>query len=180
MQGSSSLGSAVKGFSDPREPRIVKLDVLLLLAAIGLIACSIYTIGTATQDDIEGSPYHYVIRQSVYGVVGIALMLLVTRFDYSRLRELRLGLYGAALLGIVFVLGLGATTRGSKRWIELPFFRFQPSELGKVLLVLALSAFVVDRARRLSERETTSRILLLALIPAILVVAQPDLGTGMV
>jgi rod shape determining protein RodA len=180
MHASSSLGSAVKGFGEPREPRIVRFDVLLLVAAIGLIACSAYTIGTATEGDIEGSPYHYVIRQSVYGVVGLALMLLVTRFDYSRLRELRLGLYGATLLGIVFVLGLGATTRGSKRWIELPFFRFQPSELGKVLLILALSAFVVDRARRLSERETTSRILLLAVIPAILVVAQPDMGTGMV
>ncbi len=180
MHASSSLGSAVKGFGDPRDPRIVKLDVLLLAAAIGLIACSVYTIGTATEGDIEGSPYHYVIRQSVYGGVGIVLMLLVTQFDYSRLRELRLGLYGATLVGILFVLGLGATTRGSKRWIELPFFRFQPSELGKVLLILALSAFVVDRARRLSERETTSRILLLAMIPAILVVAQPDLGTGMV
>ena len=46
------------------------------------------------------------------------------------------------------MLGVGGATRGSRRWIELPFFRFQPSELGKVLLVLALSAFVLDRLRR--------------------------------
>jgi len=78
----------------------------------------------------------------------------------------------------VFVLA--AATRGSKRWIEFPFFRFQPSELGKVLLILALSAFVVDRARRLPERETTSRVVLLALVPAMLVIAQPDLGSGLV
>ena len=57
---------------------------------------------------------------------------------------------------IVFVLAVGGATRGSRRWIELPFFRFQPSELGKVLLVLALSAFVLDRVRRLSDREVTS------------------------
>src|SRR5438093_3664524 len=180
MQASGSLGSAVKGFGDPREARIVRFDVLLLVATLGLIACSVYTIGTATEGDIAGQPYHYVIRQAVYGAVGLVLMLLVTRFDYSRMRELRLGLYGATIAGILFVLALGATTRGSKRWIEFPFFRFQPSELGKVFLVLALSAFVVDRVRRLSERETTSRILLLAMIPSILVVAQPDLGTGMV
>ena len=108
-------------------------------------------------------------------------MLLVSRFDYSRLREWKLGVYGfddrrdparATLLGV--------SARGSRRAIEFGFFNFQPSELGKVLLVLALAGFVVDRARRLDERETTSRIVLLALIPAMLVVAQPDLGSGLV
>jgi rod shape determining protein RodA len=144
------------------------------------MACSIYTLGTATEDDIEGSPYYYVLRQSIYGGVGIALMLLTARFDYSRLRELKLGLYGVALASIGLVFLLGAAARGSRRWIELPFFRFQPSELGKVLLILALSAFVIDRIRRLHDRETTSRVMLLALIPAIMVVAQPDLGSGLV
>ena len=81
---------------------------------------------------------------------------------------------------IVLVLGVAGATRGSRRWIELPFFRFQPSELGKVLLVLALSAFIIDRLRRLGERETTSRIMLLALVPTLLVMAQPDLGTSIV
>jgi len=56
----------------------------------------------------------------------------------------------------------------------------QTSELGKVLLVLTLSAFAVDRMRRVGEKETTSRIMLLAIFPAMLVVAQPDLGSGMV
>src|SRR5918992_440435 len=176
----SAFGTAVKGFREESAARIVRIDVLLLLAAVGLIGCSIYTLGTATENDIEGSPHYYVLRQSIYGGVGLALMLLAARFDYSRLRELKLGLYGVGIASIGLVFLLGAAARGSKRWIELPFFRFQPSELGKVLLILALSAFVVDRARRLSERETTSRILLLAVIPAILVVAQPDLGTGMV
>ena len=50
---------------------------------------------------------------------------------------------------ILLVLAAGGLTRGSRRWLELPFFRFQPSELGKVLLVLALSAFLVDRVRRI-------------------------------
>jgi rod shape determining protein RodA len=58
-------------------------------------------------------------------------------------------------------------------------FNLQPSELGKVLLVVALSAFVVDRMRR-PGRETTARVMLLALLPAMLVMAQPDLGTSLV
>jgi rod shape determining protein RodA len=180
MEARSAFGTAVKGFREESAARIVRIDVLLLLAVVGLMACSIYTIGTATEDDIAGSPYYYVVRQSVYAGVGFTLMLLVARFDYSRLRELKLGLYGVMIGSIGLVFLLGAAARGSRRWIELPFFRFQPSELGKVLLILAISAFVIDRIRRLQDRETTSRIMLLALIPAIMVVAQPDLGSGLV
>ena len=78
------------------------------------------------------------------------------------------------------MLGLGHAANGSQRAISLPFFSFQASELGKVLLILALSAFIVDRARRLRERDTTVRVMLAALVPAMLVIAQPDLGSGMV
>ena len=80
---------------------------------------------------------------------------------------------------ILAVLGIGHAARGSQRAIELPFFSFQASELGKVLLVLALSAFVVDRSRRLRERNMTIRVMLAALVPAMFVIAQPDLGSGM-
>jgi rod shape determining protein RodA len=70
--------------------------------------------------------------------------------------------------------------RGSHRWIPLPFLQVQSSEFGKLLLIVSLSAFVVDRARRLSERRTTARIMLLALLAAMIVIPQPDLGTGLV
>jgi rod shape determining protein RodA len=175
----ATLGTQVRDFREPPR-RIMRLDPLLLLAAVGLIGCGVYVVRAATADDIPGDPRHYVYRQAAYGAVGLVLMLLVARFDYSRMREWRAGLYGLLIGSILMVLALGGATRGSKRWIELPFFRFQPSELGKVLLILALSGFLVDRMRRLQDRETTSRIMLLALIPAILVVAQPDIGTGMV
>jgi rod shape determining protein RodA len=176
----SPYGTTVKDFREPRRPRFLRLDPLLLVAAVGLIACSVYVIGTATAGDIEGDRYYYVYRQAAYAVVGVVLMLLVSRFDYSRVREWRAGLYVLLIGSIAMVFLLGAAARGSQRWIELPFFRFQPSELGKVLLVLALSAFLVDRVRKMHDRETTSRIMLLAVIPAIMVVAQPDLGSAMV
>jgi rod shape determining protein RodA len=175
----SPYGASVKGFGEPRM-RVHRLDWLLLVAAVGLIAFSIYTIGTATENDIEGSPHYYVIRQAVYGGIGIVLMLLVARFDYSRIREWRAGLYILAIGAILAVLAFGGVSRGSKRAIELPFFSFQASELGKVLLILALSAFVLDRVRKTAEAETTSRVMLLALFPAMLVIAQPDLGSGLV
>ena len=157
-----------------------RLDLPLLAAAIGLMAVSVYTLAMATQDDIPGSPLYYVIRQAVYAVLGLAIMIAVARFDISRLREHSRAIYVGMIVSIALVFLVGVAAKGSKRWIDLPFFKFQPSELGKVLLILALSAFVVDRARRLGDRETTSRIVLLAVIPAMLVVAQPDLGSALV
>ncbi len=124
---------------------------MLLFAGIALIAFSIYTLGVATSEDVPGNPYYYVVRQSIYAVVGIALMFAVARIDYSRFRELRVGIYTAMIGLIVLVLLLGEATRGSRRWIELPFFTFQPSELGKVLLIVTLAAFVIDRSRRQSR-----------------------------
>ncbi|HKP92054.1 MAG TPA: rod shape-determining protein RodA [Thermoleophilaceae bacterium] len=179
----AALGSQVKSFEDYK-PRFgmwwLQLDPLLLLATLGLIGVGSYVVGTATRDDIPGVPDYYLTRQIVYGIVGLLLMLVLSRFDYSRLRELKLGIYGAMIGLILLTLALGTATRGSKRWIDLPFFKLQSSELGKVLLIVALSGFVVDRMRRLHDKETTSRILLLAILPAMLVVIQPDLGSGMV
>ena len=157
-----------------------RLDPMMLIAGIGLIAFSIYTLAVATSDDVAGNPYYYVVRQSIYAVVGIALMLAVARVDYSRFRELRVGIYTAMIGLIILVLLLGEATRGSRRWIELPFFTFQPSELGKLLLIVTLAAFVIDRSRRMSEVQRTVRILALGLFPAALVFLQPDLGTSLV
>jgi rod shape determining protein RodA len=179
----ASYGGSVQRFEQPRAPTLaglLRFDALLLLAGVGLIGCSVFVLNAATQDDVAGSPYYYVIRQSIFGGIGIALMLLLSRFDYSRLRELKLGIYSAMIALIAVIFFLGAARRGSTRWIELPGFNFQPSELGKVLLILTLSAFMVDRVRRMGEWRTTSRIVLLALFPAMLVIAQPDLGSGLV
>jgi rod shape determining protein RodA len=156
------------------------LDPLLTLAALGLAIASIVTLGPATQNVVAGQPGYYVHRQAVYLIVGGLLMLVLSRIDYSRLRQLKNGIYAVLIVSILAVLGLGHSAQGAQRAIALPGFSFQASELGKVLLILSLSAFVVDRARRLRERDTTVRVMLAALVPAIFVIAQPDLGSGMV
>jgi rod shape determining protein RodA len=155
-------------------------DPVMLLAVIGICVCSLLTIADATADDIAGQPNYYVERQGIYFVIGLVLAMIISRVDYSRLRELKYGVYGFLMASIVLVMATGSVARGSRRAIELPFFSFQASELGKVLLVVALSAFVVDRSRKLGARDTTARIMLLALVPAALVIAQPDLGSGLV
>lgn len=159
---------------------IAHMDPLLLLAGIGLVGFSIFNLAGATLGDVAGSPYYYVTRQSLYAVVGLLLMLALTRVDYSRFRDLRVGLYTAMLGMIVMVLLVGSAARGSRRALNLPFFSFQPAELGKILLVCALAGFMIDRSRRTTQSQRTARILLLGLAPAALVFLQPDLGTALV
>jgi rod shape determining protein RodA len=162
----------------PREWHL-RLDPLLLLATLGLVACSLVALNGATSSDIAGDPHYYVMRQAIYAGIGLVLMYAVSRVDYSRLRELRYPIYGLMLALIAVVLVISRATRGAHSWITLPFFNFQPSELGKVLLVVALAAFLVDRMRRMG-RDTTARIMLLGLIPTMFVMAEPDLGSAMV
>ena len=173
------MSTAVQDFRDAG-PRLLRLDPLLLLATFGLIVASVYTVRRATLGDIPGDPNYYMYRQLIYIGVGLVLMFALSRFDYSRLREWKLGVYAFMIVSILLVYVLGSSVRGSRRAIEFGMVNFQASELGKLLLVVALAAFTVDRARRLQDRETTSRIVLLALIPAMLVIAQPDLGSGLV
>jgi rod shape determining protein RodA len=164
------------------QPRTLRLpvDPLLTLAVIGLAICSIVTLGAATRNLIPGQPHYYVDRQTTYLVIGFLMMLALSRLDYSRLRQFKNAIYGVLIFTILAVLGLGHSARGSQRAINLPFFSFQASELGKVLLTLALAGLVVDRARRLRDRDTTALVMLAALVPAMFVIAQPDLGSGMV
>jgi len=153
------------------------MDPILLFAVFGLVGCSMATLSAASIDSADAN---FATRQLIYAGVGTVLMLLVTRMNYMTLRKIKYPLYGSMIGITLLVLTVGGVTRGTRRWVELPFFRFQPSELGKIILVVVLAAFVVDRTRSTSDRTLTLRVLGLAFLPAVLVVLQPDLGTGIV
>ena len=160
----------------------LRLDPWLAFAAIGLIAFSVTIIGLATQVNDTGDPNFYLIRQGIYAILGIALMLSLARIGYSRFRELRVGLYALMIVILIVVLAVAVESRGATRWIELPFFRFQPSELGKLLLIVALAGFAIDRGRRnvSSSWRRTFRLLALGAFPAFLIALQPDLDSTIV
>jgi rod shape determining protein RodA len=156
----------------PRSIRI-GLDPLLTVAAIGLGIASLVTIG--------GISHAQMVRQGGYLAVGLIAMLVLSRFDYSRLRELKWGLYVILIAGILVVIAIGKSIGGiSTRSIGISVFSFQASEVGKVLLIVFLAAFVVDSSRKTSGRQLVARVMLLALVPTMLVIAEPDLGSGLV
>ena len=177
--GASAIRPADEVAAVPR-PRVwLRMDPLMLLAALGLAACSLIMLKGEGRSLDPGHPMYFAERQGIYFGIGLALALVLAHVDYSRLREYKYGLYGVMIALNLVVLGM-PKVQGAARWIPLPFFQLQPSEFGKVLLIVSLSAFAVDRSRRLHERRTTARIMFLAIVPALIVIPQPDLGTALV
>jgi rod shape determining protein RodA len=156
------------------------MDGSLAVASVALVATSVFVLAESTLRDVPGNPGYFADRQAVYALLGLIGMYALARIDYSRFRELRVGIYTFLCVSVSLVFVFGFAARGSRRAFELPFFSFQPSELGKLLLVLALAGFVIDGARRGSARQRTVRYLCLGLAPAALVFLQPDLGTSLV
>jgi rod shape determining protein RodA len=152
---------------------LLAMDPWLMVAAVGLVAFSAMTLKGAA-----GSSFYE--HQAAFAALGVVVVLIVARIDYSRMREYRFVLFGLLIAANVLVYGMAPRINGARRWIPLPFLEFQPSEFGKLLLIVSLAAFAVSRGRMLSERRNTARIMLLALLAAMLVIPQPDIGTGLV
>jgi rod shape determining protein RodA len=155
-------------------------DWILLAAAAGLVGYGLWVVSGITRFDVPGAENYYVVRQAaaaVMGTVGLVVAALVPLDLWRRYWKL---VYGATL-GLVFVVFVGAETiRGSKRWIDLGVIQFQPSELGKVLFVLALAGFVVGRVGPTTRWRTIFSVIGLGAAPILLVFMQPDLGTALV
>jgi rod shape determining protein RodA len=157
-----------------------RLDWLLLGAAFALVGYGLWVVGGITRFDVPGDPNYYVVRQGIAAVLGLGALTFAVLVPYElALRYWRV-LYGGTIVLLLVVFAVAETIRGSKRWVNLGVIQFQPSEFGKVLFVLALAAFLVERAHRITRWRTISSAIGLGLIPIVLVFLQPDLGTALV
>jgi rod shape determining protein RodA len=161
-------------------PFLARLDWALLIAAAALVAYGLWAVGGITQLDVPGSPDYYVVRQAVFVAVGGVLMIVAIFVDPQWYRRSKVGLYAAMMSLLVLVHLVGTVVRGSRRWVDVSFFRFQPSELAKVLFVLFIAAVLADRFKRVSELGTPLLATALAAPPVLLVFLQPDLGSGLI
>jgi rod shape determining protein RodA len=157
-----------------------RLDWALLLAVAALVGYGLLAIGGITRHDVNGNADYYVVRQAIFAALGLVGLIAALFVDPSFLQRGKRAIYvgTTSLMAVVFLAGTVA--RGSKRWIDLGFFRFQPSEFGKVLFVLALAGFLADRGKRIGEWSTTVTAVGVAALPILLVFIQPDVGTALV
>jgi rod shape determining protein RodA len=179
-----AVDTRARGLRNRREAEVVglggmlrRLDWVLMFALAGVVAYGLWAIDGITKHDVGGSA---ATRQGLYAAVGALLFVVVLFIDPDTYRRLRRPIYFGTLGIMVFVLASGAATRGSRRWIDVGFFTFQPSEFGKVLFVLALAGFLAGRARSMSSPVAPLAALGYGLVPIALVFVQPDIGTALV
>jgi len=159
-------------------------DKWLFAATIGLAlfgVVMIYSASAVMAQRENGSQYYYMIKQGIWTSIGFVAMLAAMQFDYNRLRDRRI-VYGLLLLTVLMLLAVFAFGRvnGAHRWIKFKGFSIQPSELSKLVLALFLAYFLEQHAG--DEQSFWRTFVPCAFVTgllAVLVVAEPDLGTAM-
>jgi rod shape determining protein RodA len=154
--------------------RVRRLDWLMLCALAGIAALGLDVIGTGS----GGAAF--VLKQEIYLALGAVALVVLAFFDVERFRKLEWPLYVGTIGLVAVVFLLGFSTRGSRRWIQFPFFQFQPSELGKLTLLLALAALIARNAGRVGTLRFVLACIAYAGLPAGLVFVEPDFGTALV
>jgi rod shape determining protein RodA len=164
-----------------REASLLRnLDWTMLAAVGALVGYGLWAIAGITEHDIEGDPNFYVTRQAAYVAIGLLCLVGALLLDPEVYRRHSQIVFGVLLGMLVVVPVFGEEIRHTRRWIDIGPFRFQPSEFGKLLLVLFLAAYLADRRKRLSENRTVLTAAGLATAPMFLVFLQPDVGTAVV
>ena len=157
-----------------------RLDWVLLAAAFALVGYGLWVISGITRFDVPGDESYYVVRQGIAAGIGIACLVAAAVLPIDLARRHWQLVYGVTLALMIVVFAAAETIRGSKRWIDFGFIQFQPSELGKVLFVLAIAGFLVERVGRVTRWRTVFSAIGLGTPPILLVFLQPDLGTALV
>ncbi len=181
------------GYAAPqvaRRPRsssyLRRMDWVLVGAALALSVIGSLLVWSATQGKLVESgldPQSFLKKNLINLVVGIAFAVLISRFDYRLLRAYTPILWGASILGLLFVLVHGARINGAKAWIALPAgLSLQPAEFAKIAIILGMAMILSEK--RDAENEPRDIDVAFALgvagIPIALILVQPDLGTVMV
>ena len=160
---------------------VENFDWAIIFVLMGIIGVGLLSLYSALWPLIEADPAHNpFIKQLMWLFLGFCVMFATLFLDYQRLKTVSFWVYAAVILLLVLVLVVGREVNGSKRWLNLFWFQLQPSELMKVAIVLQLSAYF-------SSQEVPTYPGMRQLFPAlgftalavILVLKQPDLGTGM-
>jgi rod shape determining protein RodA len=155
-----------------------RLDWTLLASVGAVVGYGLWAIDGITRHDVAGDPNYYVKRQAAYALIGVAGLIGAALVDPQFYRRHSRVVYGVLLAMLVAVPFVGTEVRNTRRWIELGGVQFQPSEFGKLLIVLVLAAFLADRGKRIAEGRTVLAATGLAVLPMMLVFLQPDIGSS--
>jgi rod shape determining protein RodA len=148
--------------------------LVILISIIGIV-----TIYSATRPAIEtGVHPNFYLKQILWLVISIIALFIVVFFDYIWLHRFSFILYGCGILLLIIVLIAGKTAMGAQRWLNLGFMSFQPSEMFKIVFIIALSAYLTNRGEAQLKSIPVKSLIFFLAIPVLLIIKQPDLGTA--
>ena len=153
-------------------------DMVLMLLIFLVCIMAFFNLYSASFPPKAGTPPY--IRQGYFFLMGFAAFVFIISFDYQELHSWNYPFYGILVLLLLIALVAGSKAGGAQRWINLGFFKLQPSEPAKLMLVITLASYY-------SRREITDGYslkdlfvpVLLTAIPFLLILLQPDLGTAL-
>jgi rod shape determining protein RodA len=160
-----------------------KFDIVLAVVTVVVALVGVVMVYTATRGSLlaEGEdPKSYLKKQALFVVLGVICMVAVALFDYRRLEPLAMVIYCLIVLSLLGVFVVGSSAQGAARWFNVGPIQLQPSEFAVLAVILAIASYCDKRDEDGLAWRDVFRLLILAGIPIVLVMAQPDLGTAII
>ncbi|MCL2678431.1 MAG: rod shape-determining protein RodA [Clostridiales bacterium] len=154
-------------------------DWLFVFLIALLLAVNLAVLKSASANVIAGNELYFFKRQLIWVVVGFAALFAAAFFDYEQFQRFFGVLYGGSLLLLIAVF-FAQAKNNAHRWFNLGFMDFQPSELAKLALIIALACFFVLRQDKIKHWSTWLIAGALTVVPMLLIFKEPDLGTALV
>ena len=125
--------------------------IIIILLSLGIVMVLSASAPSAIAE--SGNSYSYVIQQLKAAILGIILMLIISKIDYRIYKKFYKAIYWISVLILLLVLipGLGSSSNGATRWIDLKFIQFQPSELTKIGLIVFYAGYLADHKSELKS-----------------------------
>ena len=159
---------------------IQNFDWILFLLLVLIAMMSILNMYSATYATREAGGGQILLKQVYWFIIGFAVLLGMTTFDYHILERLAYPLYLLSLALLVLVFIIGEIRSGSQRWLSFGGIAFQPSELAKIAIVITLAKFFTEHGQMNGYRlRDLWRPFLFVALPSVLIIKEPDLGTAL-
>ncbi len=158
-----------------------KIDLPLLTITVLLVGFGILMVYSASSYGAEinyGNKYYYMFKQMIGAVLGFMAMFALTFIDYNFLRKIRYIILAVSyvLLVLVFIPGVGVENYGARRWINLPFFTLQASEISKFAFIIFTASYMAKNHKKMTTFRGLIPILIVGLSTCVLIILEPNMS----
>ena len=157
------------------------VDFALILSLVGLIVLGLFTLYSSSHTTVEGGlGSNFFLKQLIWVIIGFGAIIIIFFMPNRWIFASAYYLYGISLFFLILVIFFGKTGQGAERWLQVGPISFQPSEFAKLASILAVARFVSRDEVNLNTAKDFLFASLFIVVPFIVIVRQPDLGTSMV